>query len=86
MRTPTEEIWEGVSELPDYKATFPKWNEMNLAVQLPRLAGDVDGMDIIARMLIYAPQSRISAKAAIIHPFFDDFDRSCLPAFDDSIA
>ena len=27
LRTPTEELWPGVSALPDYKSTFPKWKE-----------------------------------------------------------
>lgn len=86
LRTPTEEIWEGVSELPDYKATFPKWNDLCLTNQVQRLSGDKDGMDLLSQMLIYAPQDRISAKAAISHPFFKDFDRACLPTFDDEIA
>lgn len=25
--TPTEETWPGVSQLPDYKATIPKWEK-----------------------------------------------------------
>jgi hypothetical protein len=25
LRTPTEDIWPGVTQLPDFKATFPAW-------------------------------------------------------------
>ena len=31
-------------------------------------------------MLVYDPAKRISAKAAITHPYFDDLDKSSLPA------
>lgn len=30
LRTPTEDIWPGVSSLPDYKPTFPNWTSFNL--------------------------------------------------------
>lgn len=41
LRTPTEEIWPGVSGLPDYKPTFPNWNTFNLHnhVRMTLMAG-----------------------------------------------
>jgi hypothetical protein len=27
LGTPNDTIWPGVSDLPDYKATFPKWSQ-----------------------------------------------------------
>ena len=30
LRTPTEDLWPGVNQLPDFKATFPVWNKFNL--------------------------------------------------------
>ena len=30
MRTPTEDIWPGVTQLPDFKATFPAWTTYSL--------------------------------------------------------
>ena len=41
---------------------------------------DDHGLDLLAQMLIYDPSKRISAKAAIVHPYFDDLDKSTLPA------
>jgi len=81
MRTPTEDIWPGVSEMPDYKASFPKWNECVLGDQVPRLKPDVGGMDLLMKMLIYSPAKRMSAKAAIEHSFFDDLDKASLPQY-----
>ena len=34
LKTPTEELWPGVSSLPDYKDTFPAWNSYNLPQQV----------------------------------------------------
>jgi hypothetical protein len=45
LRTPNEELWPGVSELPDYKSTFPQWNSSSLAQSVPKL--DKDGLDIL---------------------------------------
>ncbi|CAL8148396.1 unnamed protein product [Orchesella dallaii] len=86
LRTPTEDIWPGVSELPDFKATFPRWNECTLSTQVSRLGDDADGLDFLFQMLEYSPARRISAKAALEHPFFNDFDKSGLPAFDNNKA
>merc|ERR1712045_919979 len=81
LRTPNEELWPGVSSLPDYKDTFPAWNSYNLPQQLKKEAKmDENGMDLLAQMLVYDPAKRISAKAAITHPYFDDLDKSSLPA------
>ena len=43
LRTPTEEIWPGVTSLPDYKTTFPCWNQNNLASQVKNInSADMD--------------------------------------------
>uniref|UniRef100_A0A1B0GAL7 Protein kinase domain-containing protein n=2 Tax=Glossina TaxID=44049 RepID=A0A1B0GAL7_GLOMM len=72
LRTPTEEIWPGVTSLPDYKNTFPCWSSNQLTNQLKNLSSE--GLDLIQKMLIYDPVHRISAKDVLEHPFFDGFD------------
>ena len=37
---------------------------------------DEVGLDLLTRMLAYQPSKRISAKAALNHPWFDDLDKS----------
>lgn len=32
MGTPTNQVWPGVTELQDYKTTFPKWNSQDISV------------------------------------------------------
>ncbi|XP_033329476.1 cyclin-dependent kinase 1 [Megalopta genalis] len=77
LRTPTEEIWPGVTQLSDYKATFPNWITNNLKSQVKVL--DNDGLDLLEAMLVYDPTHRISARAILTHPFFDDLNLNKLP-------
>jgi len=78
LRTPTEELWPGVTQLPDFKASFPNWATMNLKSSMKKLAPA--GLDLLEAMLVYDPSKRISAKKALLHPFFDDLDKNTLPA------
>ena len=78
MGTPTEESWPGVSSLPDYKASFPSWKNNVLKSLVPGLSDD--GLDLLQKTLIYNPNKRISAKAMLLHPYFDGLDRDSLPS------
>ncbi|XP_065583632.1 cyclin-dependent kinase 1-like [Artemia franciscana] len=78
LRTPTDDIWPGVTELPDYKKTFPNWTTDSLAQTMKML--DQSGLDLLRQTLVYDPAYRISAKGALAHPWFDDLDKAVLPA------
>ena len=78
LGTPTEENWPGVSSMNAYKPSFPRWNRNVLRSLVPDL--DDQGFDILTKMLIYDPQKRISAKAALLHPYFDGLDKKSLPS------
>lgn len=78
LRTPNEELWPGVTQLPDFKNTFPNWSTMNLKSSMKTL--EPAGLDLLDQMLIYDPAKRISAKRALLHPYFDDLDKYSLPA------
>eukprot|EP00118_Oscarella_pearsei_P025959 m.309114 g.309114 ORF g.309114 m.309114 type:complete len:302 (+) comp45526_c0_seq1:161-1066(+) len=77
LGTPTETVWPGVTSLPDYKPTFPRWEPQQLAKVVPGL--DNLGIDLLQKMLIYNPAKRISAKAALSHPYFDSLNKAALP-------
>jgi cyclin-dependent kinase 2 len=70
LGTPDESSWQGVTSLPDYKETFPKWRARVLSELVPTL--EPSGVDLLCRMLTYTPQQRITAKAALCHQYFDD--------------
>lgn len=72
LKTPTEDIWPGVTSLPDYKNTFPCWSTNQLTNQLKNL--DANGVNLIQKMLIYDPVHRISAKDVLEHPYFKGFE------------
>lgn len=49
--TPDESVWPGVSQLPDYKSSFPKWPQQSICSIVPHLTGD--GLDLMAVSNIY---------------------------------
>eukprot|EP00126_Sphaerothecum_destruens_P011380 Sdes_comp20908_c0_seq1m18139 len=70
LGTPSEAIWPGVSSLPEYKHDFPIYSPVPLETVLPKL--ESLGVDLLRRMLLYPPDSRISAEEAMHHPYFHD--------------
>jgi serine/threonine protein kinase len=78
LGTPNEQVWPGISELPDFKATFPKWpargwaNIRNTLEQVGQ-----DGIELLDCLMCYDPRRRISARRALQHPYFRDVDASC---------
>jgi len=78
LTTPTEDTWPGVSQLPDYKASFPCWTTDSV----DSTVGDMCplAIDLLRKTLVYDPTRRISAKEALKHPYFDDLDKASLPA------
>lgn len=77
LKTPTEEIWPGVTTFPDYKPTFPSWTQYQLTGQVKNL--DANGLDLLQQMLIYDPSRRISAKSILNHKYFYGFDKQLVP-------
>jgi serine/threonine protein kinase len=71
LGTPTEAIWPGVGELPDFKPTFPKWSHKGWANIRNTLAQvGPRGIELLEQLTAYDPKRRISARAALQHPYF----------------
>jgi len=70
LGTPNEELWPGISLLPDFSENFPKWTPKNLKDFVPHL--DDLGVDLLSQMLQYEPSKRINARAALAHGYFKD--------------
>jgi serine/threonine protein kinase len=77
LGTPSEEMWPGIGELPDFKPTFPRWpgkswsNIRNTAAQV-----GAEGIDLLGRLMKYEPRQRLSARAALRHEYFTPVDRT----------
>ncbi|CAK85489.1 unnamed protein product (macronuclear) [Paramecium tetraurelia] len=77
MGTPKESTWPGVSTLPDFKSTFPRWpTPTNPAATLGRDITNLCplGLDLLAKMIVYDPYARITAEEALKHAYFDDLN------------
>lgn len=74
LGTPTEDDWPGVTSFPDFKPSFPKWMRDFRDPLVPTLRPD--GEDLLESLLMYDPASRLSAKKAVTHPYFNGTDWS----------
>nr|ACU19247.1 unknown [Glycine max] len=70
LGTPNEDTWPGVTSLPDFKSTFPKWPSKDLANVVPNL--DAAGLNLLFSMLCLDPSKRITARSAVEHEYFKD--------------
>lgn len=66
--TPDENVWPGVTSLPDYKPYFPQWSRKDLTDVLH--SADTQVIDLISKMTEYEPCKRISARSALEHSYF----------------
>ena len=55
LGTPNEESWPGVSQLPDYKPTFPHWSPQDLSDHVPMLNND--GLALLKVCSVIPPQN-----------------------------
>eukprot|EP00878_Enallax_costatus_P032606 GHUV01035849.1.p1 GENE.GHUV01035849.1~~GHUV01035849.1.p1 ORF type:complete len:318 (+),score=128.09 GHUV01035849.1:863-1816(+) len=76
LGTPDDSMWAGVERLQYYRRDFPRWQPKEWGQLVPRLARDPVGIDLLASMLSYNPESRITAGQALKHPWFDDIRRN----------
>lgn len=73
LGTPTEAIWPGVNDLPDFKPSFPKWQHKGWHSIRNTLAQvGPQGIDLLDQLMRYNPATRISARAALQHPYFNN--------------
>lgn len=80
LSTPTEEIWPGVTKLPEYRETFPQWKNCMLDNILGKYMA-YDDLEVLKLMLLYNPARRVSAKALLMSSYFEDIDLTKLSAY-----
>lgn len=71
LGSPTDKIWQGFQHLPSMKMTFPQW-KVNGNENLRKYATNFDetALDLLTQLVQLEPGRRISAKAALRHPYF----------------
>lgn len=72
LGTPNEKVWPEVAKLPNWHE-YPQWEPKKLSEAVAGL--EESGVDLLDRMLQYAPEKRISAKQALKHPYFNDLNK-----------
>ena len=77
MGTPNENNWPDALKLPDFKPTFPKFKGFPFEQHTPSL--NEYEVDLLKNLVALDPSKRISAKMALVHPYFDSLDLSSLP-------
>lgn len=71
LGTPNRSIWSEVEDLPNWTPICPQWKKKDLSEELEYKL-DADGVDLLAKTLIYCPKQRITAKRMLVHCWFDE--------------
>jgi serine/threonine protein kinase len=75
LGTPHEDVWPGVSLLPEYKKTFPQYNQRDVSPLYDALVQDEINCSLLVviefmrKSIVYAPCNRTSARKALLDPF-----------------
>ena len=77
LGTPNENNWPEALKLSDFKPTFPKWSAIPLSQHTSGM--DEVALDLLKGLNALDPNKRISARMALLHPYFDTLDRNKLP-------
>ena len=72
LGTPTETSWPGVTQLPDYKPVFPRWESPPDTSKILPAQLSPGGHHLLTQLLTYDPEKRISARAALKHAYLSN--------------
>ncbi|XP_069785314.1 cyclin-dependent kinase 17-like isoform X2 [Narcine bancroftii] len=69
LGTPTEVTWPGILANEDFRSyNYPQYQPEPLVNHAPRL--DMEGLDLLSKLLQFEGKKRISAQQAMLHPHF----------------
>jgi len=70
LGTPTEASWPKIKELPEYKPDFQQFDPEPWENIVPGMDPRQAGVDLLAKMLQYDPDQRVSGRTAMEHEYF----------------
>lgn len=74
LSTPTSETWPQFKVLPNFGFDFPNWKHDSCPLSRLFPALDPLGVDLLSKLLMYDPDQRITAEAALRHPYFAEIN------------
>ena len=77
LGTPNPNNWPDALTLNDFKEKFPKFKGVPFSEHTKGLS-DIQ-VDLLKGLCALDPSRRVSAKMALLHPYFDSMDKSILP-------
>lgn len=72
LGTPTEAAYPGVSKLPDFKPSFPRWVGADIDAKFSATVLAGPGVQFLKSCLRYDIVHRLSARQCVEHQFFED--------------
>mmetsp|Transcript_33325 Transcript_33325/g.46624 ORF Transcript_33325/g.46624 Transcript_33325/m.46624 type:complete len:363 (+) Transcript_33325:84-1172(+) len=80
LGTPKEKIWPGLRELDvsKFMLQFRECKESTLREKLGHTTTE-EGLDLLQKMLLYDPCTRITAEKALLHPYFQESPKAITP-------
>jgi negative regulator of PHO system len=74
MGTPNETTWPGISQLPNYRNTLQIYAPQDLRTIIPQI--EPLALDLLMLLLQMKPENRITARHALQHPWFAEYNMS----------
>jgi len=86
LGTPTPDRLKSLTDLEYFVAKLPKWT-VDVIDSLANCCKGLDseGVDLLSKMLELNPETRITARDALVHPWFDSIDKSEYTYWNDGV-